>query len=112
MATKISECKIAMAYALGRVACTQEGETTRVKLGDINPDWDHYELAGRGYGTSNDTCHVYYKGELSDPFGKEKYFFSILTIPEGWDLKHAIALCIAAIDMHKSEMAKKLKKEE
>lgn len=101
---KINECKIAMAYALGCVACNKEGDTKRFKLKKVNPEWDHYELYGRGYDKSNDFYTLYYEGKIDDKFGKEKFYFRILTIPEGWNLKHATALCIAAIEMHKAEM--------
>ena len=104
---KISECKEMMAYALGCVECKTDGETKRFDLKKINPEWEHYELTSRGYAKSNNNYSIYYDGKLEDMFGKEKYYFRILTIPEGWNLKHMAAILIAAIEMHKAEMPNK-----
>ena len=98
---KVSDEKMLMAYAIGVVYPEhKEGNRKKIELADVNPKWEGYVINGNGYDNSNDGYALYYRGS----HGREKAFVSILRVPEGWNLNHMVAMFIAAIQMHKSEV--------
>ena len=101
---KVADLKMRMAYALGGATCEKkEGETKRIELGIVNDEWKDYRITGYGKEKSNNTYSLWYDGD----FGSEKKFTRLMMIEEGWNLNHAVALFIAAIQMHKSEVESK-----
>lgn len=105
---KVAEEKVRMAYALGGATCEKKGnmESKTIKLKTVNEDWDRYELVGHGYDEKhNNSYDLYYCGD----YGSETFYVRIIKICEGWNLNHAIALLIGAIQMHKAEMENKTK---
>ena len=101
---KVSDLKMRMAYALGGATCEKkEGEIKRIKLEIVNEEWKDYSITGYGKAISNNTCSLWYDGD----HGSEKHFTRLMMIEEGWNLNHAVALFIAAIQMHKSEVENK-----
>lgn len=100
---KIAEEKIMMAFALGAVTCKhEETEHRKIKLETVNKEWKGYEITGHTSGKNlNNTYSLWYHGD----FGIEKGCFTrLMMIEEGWNIKHATALLIASIDMHKAEV--------
>ena len=101
---KVREEKVRMAYALGgSTCCKKTGDHRKIDLKTVNEDWKGYYITGHGSEEVNNTYSLWYDGD----FGCEKKFTRLMMIEEGWDLKHAIALFIAAIEMHKAEVNKK-----
>ena len=100
---KTADCKMQMAYALGKVACDEKNDHTKVKLEPLNGDWKSYYITGHNsLKDLNNAYSLWYEGN----FGREKGPTRLMMIEEGWNLNHAIVLLIAAIDMHKAEVKK------
>lgn len=97
---KTADMKVQMAYALGSVACEKKDEHKKVELKNLNEEWKNYSIYGIGREKANNTYSLWYDGD----FGYEKRFTRLMMIEEGWNINHAIALLIAAIDMHKAEL--------
>lgn len=94
-------------YAIGYVR-GMAGEDGRghINLGEIKSGFEKYELWYNNAGLKgnvNASYTVYYNGN----FGKDKQFVRIMMFPEAWSMQHMIALIMAAIQMHKSEMKNK-----
>lgn len=101
----VADEKMRMAYALGGATCEKKNaEHKTIKLKMVNEDWDGYELIGHGMeGEHNNSYDLYYHGD----FGSETFYVRIIKICEGWNLNHAVAILISAIQMHKAEMSNK-----
>lgn len=101
---KTADMKVRMAYALGGATCGKDTDDRRkIDLKIVNEDWKDYHIAGNGSAKANNTYSLWYDGD----FGSEKRYTRLMMIEEGWNLNHAVALFIAAIDMHKAELRNK-----
>lgn len=98
---KVAEEKVRMAYALGGATCKKDlNDNRKIDLGLVNSDWDGYVLIGHGMNKErNNSYDLWYNGD----HGVEKKYTRIMKIEEGWNLNHAVALFLNAIQMHISE---------
>lgn len=102
---------IIMAYALGSIMADNNFDERdhgrkSIKLGEINKEWENYEVVHHYYNKTNGNYAVYFDGT----FGKN-FYVRIIDICDAFEIEHVIAQLIGSIEMHKAEM-KKVKKED